>query len=89
MAGGEILITSHFTQDEVDQALCTKESPQLFFPERGQGGGAGNLLVREAKKVCAKCPIRERCLDLALENHEAYGVWGGTSERERRVLNRR
>jgi WhiB family redox-sensing transcriptional regulator len=37
--------------------------------------------------VCAGCPVRERCLDYAIE-HVEIGVWGGTSERERRGMRR-
>lgn len=34
----------------------------------------------------APCPIREDCLVFALINNEKYGVWGGTSEVDRRAL---
>ncbi|MFE7461779.1 WhiB family transcriptional regulator [Streptomyces sp. NPDC057554] len=42
-----------------------------------------------AKKVCAGCQVRERCLTYALDTKEWYGVWGGTSGRERKRLLRR
>lgn len=32
------------------------------------------------------CPIREACLLFALTNNERYGVWGGTSEADRRAI---
>lgn len=32
------------------------------------------------------CPIREACLIFALVNNERHGVWGGTSEIDRRAL---
>jgi WhiB family redox-sensing transcriptional regulator len=38
--------------------------------------------------VCAGCPARERCLEFAIVTNQEYGVWGGTSEEERRVLRR-
>lgn len=52
-----------------------------FFPERGGSSKAG-------RAVCAVCPaaVRHRCLLWALEHKERYGVWGGTSERERRLM---
>jgi WhiB family redox-sensing transcriptional regulator len=42
-------------------------------------------LVR-AKRVCARCPVRELCRSYALENEEEFGVWGGLSEIERKHL---
>lgn len=73
------LIQGHFSADEVDQALCSQVGSDVWFPEKGQS-------TREAKEVCKQCPIRERCLTIALERDERYGVWGGLSERERRKL---
>lgn len=41
----------------------------------------------EGKKVCRGCPVKDQCLEYALE-HGELGIWGGTSERERRRLRR-
>jgi len=60
---------------------CRGADPNLFFPERGES-------VKEAKAVCARCPVRAECLDYAMENHEVVGIWGGLSARERRQLSR-
>ena len=60
-------------------ALCAQTDPELFFPEKGGS-------TREAKAVCARCPARAECLEYALAHDERFGVWGGTSERERRRL---
>lgn len=38
---------------------------------------------RSAKAICARCPIREPCLQEALDDEEIVGVWGGTSTGER------
>jgi hypothetical protein len=53
--------------------------PDLFFPERGYTGA-------KAKAVCCGCPITKACLDYSLEHHENYGIWGGLSPPERKVL---
>ena len=37
------------------------------------------------KRTCMGCPVREQCLQFALDNDEE-GLWGGLSERERREL---
>ncbi|AEN08330.1 MULTISPECIES: WhiB family transcriptional regulator [unclassified Streptomyces] len=68
-------------------AACRDEDPDLFFPI----GTTGPALVQaeEAKAVCRTCPVREQCLEWALENGQDSGVWGGLGETERRALKRR
>jgi WhiB family redox-sensing transcriptional regulator len=61
--------------------LCAQTDPDAFFPERGGS-------TRDAKAVCRACPVRNECLSYALEQDERFGIWGGTSERERRELRR-
>lgn len=34
------------------------------------------------------CPIRDKCLQFALYNNEKYGVWGGMSEGDRKIMRR-
>ena len=41
---------------------------------------------RRAKSVCAACPVRVECLQHALAVDERYGIWGGLTHDERRVL---
>lgn len=68
-------------------AACRTEDPDLFFPI----GTSGPALMQteQAKAVCRRCPVREQCLEWALETGQSIGVWGGTSETERRALKRR
>ena len=35
------------------------------------------LDIARAKAICARCALREACLDEALEREEPWGVWGG------------
>jgi WhiB family redox-sensing transcriptional regulator len=44
--------------------------------------------IQRAKAVCAACPVQIECLTFALETHQAYGIWGGCDEDERRTLRR-
>lgn len=44
---------------------------------------------RQAKAICNQCPVRELCLDYALEAGEPAGIWGGTSPEERHAIRRR
>ena len=68
-------------------AACRDEDPELFFPIGTTGPAA--LQVEEAKAVCRRCDVRVECLQWALETAQDAGVWGGTSEDERRALKRR
>ncbi|MGH2702370.1 MAG: WhiB family transcriptional regulator [Actinomycetota bacterium] len=65
------------------EAICADlddlEADRIFFPERGGSSKA-------ARAMCARCPSQAECLEYALDNKEAFGIWGGTSERERRKL---
>jgi WhiB family transcriptional regulator, redox-sensing transcriptional regulator len=68
----------------MEQAACRDADPELFFPV-GTAGPA-LLQVARAKHVCAGCAVRARCLEWAMANGQESGVWGGTSEDERRAL---
>ena len=50
--------------------------------------GRGDHQINEAKRICLACPVRKRCLAWALELGAASGIWGGTTEDERRALRR-
>ena len=55
------------------------EHPELdWFAGRDQA---------DAVATCARCLVKPECLAFALEHGEA-GVWGGTTEAERRVMRR-
>ncbi|MFF3751442.1 WhiB family transcriptional regulator [Streptomyces sp. NPDC002018] len=68
-------------------AMCREEDAELFFPVGSTGPAL--LQIEEAKAVCRRCPVREQCLQWALEAGQNEGVWGGLSEDERRALKRR
>jgi WhiB family redox-sensing transcriptional regulator len=59
--------------------LCREEPPSRFFPSDGVG-------VDAARRICASCPVKAECLEYALVHRIDHGVWGGTSERERRRI---
>ncbi|MGH9030245.1 MAG: WhiB family transcriptional regulator [Acidimicrobiales bacterium] len=58
---------------------CKDMDPAIFFPNDGLG-------VQAAQRLCADCPVKVACLEYALANRVDHGVWGGTSERERRRI---
>ena len=41
---------------------------------------------KRARLLCSGCPVRFECLSEALDNRIEWGIWGGMTERERRLL---
>jgi WhiB family redox-sensing transcriptional regulator len=77
------LKTAPVRTDWFDEAACRDADTTLFFP-------TSDAHAAEAKAICAACPVREECLEYALETRPADGVWGGLTAIERhRVLRRR
>jgi WhiB family redox-sensing transcriptional regulator len=62
-------------------AACRGLDVEAFYPVTEDEADAA-----EAKAVCATCPVRQACLEHALAHREREGVWGGTTERERRRI---
>lgn len=50
-----------------------------WFPDKG--GSA-----KFARKICDLCPVRQLCLDYAVEHRLTHGIWGGTTNEERKHL---
>lgn len=66
-----------------EQAACRGQDPNLFFSE-------ADLKVQQAKRICARCPVRTECLDegLRAEDSSRYGIYGGLTPAERTELER-
>jgi WhiB family redox-sensing transcriptional regulator len=68
-----------------ERALCAQTDPDAFFPEKGGS-------VTAAKRICnggggrPPCPVRQECLEAALDRNDRYGIYGGLTDRERRAL---
>ena len=67
-------------------AACQDTDPDLFFPVGTTGPAIEQ--IDNAKAVCMSCDAKEPCLEFALVTNQDSGVWGGTSEEERRKLRR-
>lgn len=70
-----------------DEAVCRETDPDLFFPIGTTGQAL--LQIDRAKQVCHECAVQVSCLEFALETNQDSGIWGGTSEEERRDIRRR
>lgn len=73
-----------------DKASCKGMDPIIFFgPEFAETVKEKRDREDQAKGVCDTCPVKKDCLEYALEAREAYGIWGGLTEVERKALLRR
>ena len=62
-----------------DRAACRGVDLEVFFPGRGEP-------AEPARQICARCPVRQQCLDYAIGHGIVHGIWGGLVERDRRAL---
>ena len=56
-------------------------------PTESSSPGRGQDASR-ACAMCSACPVRQQCLEHALEVDAEFGVWGGLSRAERLKLER-
>jgi WhiB family redox-sensing transcriptional regulator len=68
------------------QAACRGADPEVFFMGENERGTRKRLHEEQAKSVCALCPVKQACLDWAVDVGEMFGVWGGTTPGERQRL---
>jgi WhiB family transcriptional regulator, redox-sensing transcriptional regulator len=68
------------------RGACRDTDPDLFFPVASDGPALAQ--VAAAKAVCARCVVLDACLRFALDTGQDHGVWGGTTEDERRAIRR-
>ena len=63
-------------------AACSGVNLEVFFPGRGES-------AEPARQICARCPVRQPCLDYAISHGITHGIWGGLAERDRRTVRAR
>lgn len=62
-------------------AACAGRDPELFFPLPQQQN-----MIKRAKNICARCPVRRQCLEFAIETRSDHGIFGATLPEERRTI---
>jgi WhiB family redox-sensing transcriptional regulator len=83
---GPTQLATELVADWRAQAACSGYPNSLFFPS---SDGVDEGSIERAKAICAVCPVIDDCLEYALETNQRSGIWGGTSERERKSLRRK
>jgi WhiB family transcriptional regulator, redox-sensing transcriptional regulator len=59
------------------RAACHAGDLEIFYSGEPED-------TRAAIRMCRSCPVRRPCFEAAVDRGEQFGVWGGTTERERR-----
>jgi WhiB family transcriptional regulator, redox-sensing transcriptional regulator len=67
-----------------DLAACRGADAELFFPLTEFGPSL--VQIRQAKQICRVCQVQRTCLTWALQHAMGEGIWGGSTETERRAI---
>ena len=67
-----------------DQANCKNVDTNVFFPN--DMGQIKPEKMTEALHYCYSCPVKEQCLEYAINSNIQVGIWGGMSTRARRQI---
>ncbi|MFC5384281.1 WhiB family transcriptional regulator [Arcanobacterium hippocoleae] len=65
----------------MEDALCAQTDPDIFYPEKGGS-------TAPATSICQGCAVRAQCLEYAITNDIRHGIWGGTSDNDRKRIAR-
>jgi WhiB family redox-sensing transcriptional regulator len=71
---------------DLSSGRCSEIGSEFFFPD--SENERDTSMYSFGKKICASCEIKQTCLDWAV-HHEGFGLWGGTTPRERMVIRRK
>ncbi len=86
---------------EGEDPPCAETDPNMFFPEDGNETYSLNpsnpdeylTVIRAtyynlegAKAICNSCPFINQCLEYALTDQSLVGIWGGTTDQQRRAI---
>ena len=81
------VVDQHWTE----RAACRGVDTEIFFPEAlyPTNRVLANMHAKQAREICARCPVRIECLDEAMRRNERHGIWGGLLRHERERLKKR
>ena len=73
------------------QANCRLTQKSVFFGSSSPEERPAYTLssIRKAREICSVCPVFNECLSHAIRQREDYGLWAGTTMRQRTELFRR
>lgn len=85
MSQGHSEFATALLADWKARAACAGYANTYFFPTTETSPD----IVARARAICDTCPVQAECLEYAFETNQISGIWGGTTEEERRSLRRR
>jgi WhiB family redox-sensing transcriptional regulator len=65
--------------DWAEDVPCLNMTSEMYNPYQA-------AQLRATKKFCSNCDAKYDCLVMALVTEETFGVWGGTTEKDRAPL---
>jgi WhiB family redox-sensing transcriptional regulator len=68
----------------MNRGACRGQDIRYFFPDND----TKHLDRYAAERWCSVCPIKQQCLDYAMETYQKFGTWGGLTAQERQRLRR-
>lgn len=70
-------------------APCAEVGGNVWFPEsRALEDGEVRMSAKPAMEMCAKCRFKDVCRELAVTDHINWGIWGGTTPKQRVAIRR-
>ena len=74
--------------DDRPRAACASHIDDWLWTEHKPSEEP--IALAEAAPICGGCPVRDRCLELALSDLSLAGIWAATTldQRRRMVRNR-
>ncbi|HWL48630.1 MAG TPA: WhiB family transcriptional regulator [Acidimicrobiia bacterium] len=85
MSTGPVQLTTELAAEWRERAACSGYRHTMFFPV----GDTAAAAIDRALEICMGCAVIDDCLEYALETNQRAGIWGGTTEDERRSLRRK
>ena len=61
------------------EAKCSNDTSDLFF-------SVAESKINRAKAICQSCPVKSECLTFAVKEDIEFGIYGGMTREERKVL---
>jgi WhiB family redox-sensing transcriptional regulator len=79
--------------DSENPPVCSETFPDAFFPDEAPDGSrkpnrGTYTYEREAKQICASCEFKPECMLYAIDRPDLIGIWGGTTDNDRRKIRR-
>lgn len=82
----DLIESTDGTENCFDPHLVNPESDKVYESETDkwvENYANRGVSPAEAAKMCEGCHVLEKCAAYAIYNGEPYGVWGGTTPKER------